>query len=238
MIKVFLGDDRDRARGALSRALLESEKATPNALVTRFSDVNFDPTSAMEAVSGSSLFGGENIVILEEISLHPEGKDFLLGLSRFSETANTVLVREGALGKEIVDALKNTGKVEVLDKPKKAAIKPENNFKMAEAYARKDKKTAWTEYVRARRRGAAPEELHGIFFWALKSLYISATMEKGEAASIGVKDFTYRNYSQYGRNFLKDELKDKLGELKDMYHIAHRGEGDLDVLLERFILES
>jgi hypothetical protein len=40
------------------------------------------------------------------------------------------------------------------------------------------------------------------------------------------------------KKYLGNELDDKLRELKNMYHDAHRGEGDLDALLEQFVLNA
>jgi hypothetical protein len=80
------------------------------------------------------------------------------------------------------------------------------------------------------------EMVHGTVFWAWKSMYLCLTLPKEEVIKTGMKDFTYRNYSRFAQNYSTKELEDRLRELKEMYHRAHRGEGDFEVLLERFIL--
>jgi hypothetical protein len=68
-------------------------------------------------------------------------------------------------------------------------------------------------------------------------MYISATMTHQEALATGMKGFTYQTYSNFAKKFLIPELKVYLDELKDMYHQGHRGEGDLEILLEKFLLK-
>ena len=109
---------------------------------------------------------------------------------------------------------------------------------IADAIAARDKKTAWVEFVRAKSRGAAAEEIHGTIFWATKLLYLCAHCDKDEAIKAGVSPYNYQRYLTNSKKYLGHELEDRLRELKDMYHKAHHGEGDLDTLLEQYFLNA
>lgn len=91
----------------------------------------------------------------------------------------------------------------------------ENNFAIADAFVRKNKIEAWTLYVKAIESGISPEAILGMFFWKIKTLMISNS-----------------------QIFTKNELKNFSKELVDLYHRAHRGECDMTIGLEQFILKS
>jgi len=218
----------------MNAALAELLQQNPDALVTHFNDLSFDPTLAGEALVSQNLFGSGNIVVFDGILDTPLGEDFYKTM--LSGTQNTVLIRESEVSKEFLPEFKKMA--EIMDfAPVKKFKKPENSFAIADAIGARDKKMTWVEFEKTRRRGAAMEEVHGTIFWAFKSLYIAATSSKEEALLSGMKDYTYRTYLNFSKKYLVPELKTKLGELKEMYHLAHRGECDLEAELELFLLK-
>lgn len=218
----------------MNAALADLLKATPDALVTRFNDISFDPSLAGEALVSQNLFGGGNIVIFEGILDTAEGENFYKTM--LPGTQNTVLIRENEISKEFLPEFKKMAKIQEFV-PVKKFKKPENSFAIADAIGARDKKATWVEFEKIRRRGGAMEEVHGTIFWAFKSLYIAATESKEEALQSGMKEYTYRTYLNFSKKYLVPELKTKLGELKEMYHLAHRGECDLESELELFLLK-
>ncbi len=233
MITAFLGANMTKAQSALLQALTEAKNEHPEALVTRFDDLSFDKARALEALQSENLFGSPNIVVFSGILAHAEGEEFYA--KGLNETQNNVYVCESEPSKELVALLKKMGKVEEFPLLKKVE-KRENSFAIADAVGNRDKKKAWVEFEKLRRRGASMEEVHGTIFWAVKSMYLVAILPKEEALNTGMKEFTYRNYQNFAKKFLVPELKTKLAELKEMYHRAHRGEGELDIFLEEFLL--
>ena len=237
MFTFFVGEDTQKAKKALRKELDAAKEANPNALVSRFDDVNFDAEKIREALGAVSLFGGGgNIIALDGLSADEEGKIFLEEeLFKFADTENNVFVREEVIPKAFIAKFGKAGKVHEFLLAKKFIAKT-NNFVIADALLRKDKRGAWVEFEKSRRRGDRAEEVHGTIFWAVKTLYMCATKPKAEALAFGMKEFTYRKYLEGAKHFLVRDLEEKLGELKEMYHRAHRGEGELDVFLEQFLL--
>ncbi len=84
-------------------------------------------------------------------------------------------------------------------------------FSLANAFAKKDKKKLWMLFQEAMQNDVQPEALVGILAWKARSTL----------AQKGIKDTAAVAQSS---------------ALVCMYHDAHRGEGDLSLLLERFIL--
>jgi len=234
MIRAYIGADTQKAREAM-RAAVEHELAqNGDVLVSRFNDVAFDAALAGEALSAQNLFGGGNIVVFEALLDHPDGEVFYRTM--LTQTQNSVFLRETTGSKDFLAFLKSIAEVSEFA-PVKKFKKPENSFAITDAIGARDKKAAWVEFEKVRRQGAAMEEVHGTIFWAVKSMYIAATATKEEAIATGMKEFTYRTYLNFAKKYLVSELKEKLGELKEMYHRAHRGEGELDVALESFLLK-
>lgn len=234
-IYIFLGEDTKRAREGLTRALEEEKAVNPHCTVNWFDDISFDPALTGEAIGNVSLFGGRNIIVIEGILDHERGEEFYETLPRLKETANLILIREAAPKKELRALFGKIG--EVKEFLLKKLPEKKNNFLIADAVAMKDKRLAWVEFTKLERAGAATEEVHGMIFWAMKMLFLCKTETKEGALRAGVKEFTYRNYEPRAKRFLLSELESKLAELKEMYHVAHEGGGDLGLSLEQFLLK-
>jgi|GEM_PF-2815372 len=233
MIEIFIGEDTQSARKALRKAVEADGKTAGMPSTQRFSDIGFDPLIANEAIFAQNLFGQQNIIVFDGILDIKEGEDFYS--EKFRQSPNRILIRETAPNKDILQIFKQIGEIHEFPLVKK--VKHETNFAIADAVANRDKKTAWVELVRATARGSVPEEIHGTIFWATKLLYLCANNEKEEAIKAGVSAYNYQRYLNYSKKFLGTELEEKLRELKDMYHKAHRGEGDFDALLEQYVLK-
>lgn len=233
MISVFLGTDTMKSRIAAGNAFQRAQNEDTQALVTRFDDLSFDLALATERLNAESLFGGGNILYVEGILDHPDGETFYRTVLK--ETPHTVIIREMAPSKDLCAFFERIATVQVFE-PVKKFEKRVDSFALADAMGARDKKRSWVEFEKVRRSGAVMEEVHGTVFWSWKSMYLCLMLPKEEVIKTGMKDFTYRNYSRFAQNYSTKELEDRLRELKEMYHRAHRGEGDFEVLLERFIL--
>mgnify|MGYP001566822422 CR=1 FL=1 len=236
MIKFYIGEDTQNARKSLRKEVELARKESPYSLYVRFDETSYDSGNALDAFSGGGMFNPWNILIFEDISEHEDGESFYESiLPQFIDTEHRVFIQEKKLNKKIFDKFKDKATILDFAPPKKKEI-IQNNFAIADAIGAKDKKNIWVEFEKARRSGRAMEEVHGTIFWAFKSLYICRTMEREEALASGMKEYTFRTYKNYSKNYLVDDLKRILTELKEMYHDAHRGDGDLGLALERMLL--
>jgi len=233
MISIFLGDP-EKTRKAMNEAIEKAKGEEYPANITRFDDITFDTLSAESVLGSTSMFGGANIVIFDGVSGHTEGKEYLGRLAKRKVNGDLIFIREKTLEKETEKSFAHANIRRFDEKPK--PIVKNNNFVIADCYAKRDKKGAWVGLEKARREGASAEEIHGMLFWAAKSLRIAGSLSKGEAAKSGMKEYTYTNYARYAKGFTEEEILGRLAELKDMFHDAHSGMTDFDAAIERFLL--
>ena len=233
MIKLFIGEDTQKARKEAREIFEQAKCEYPEALISAFDDVSFNYDGASDAFVSENLFGGINILYFDGILDSPEGESFYRNTIQGS--THLVIIREKTMPKDLLLFFQRIA--EIKDYPLiKKIEKRDSGFAIADAVGARDKKRAWVEFEKLRRHGASMEEVHGTIFWAFKSMHIALVLPKPEALATGMKDFTYRNYYGFAKKYLKKELEDKLSELKDIYHQGHRGEGELEVLMEQFLL--
>ncbi len=233
MIEVFVGEDTQRARKEARESFERAKSEYPDALISVFDDVSFDPDGARDAFASENLFGGINILYFDGILDDPLGESFYR--NTIQDTTHLIIIREKMIPKDLLVFFQRIAQIKDFSLIKKVENR-DNGFAIADAVGVRDKKRAWVEFEKLRRHGAAMEEVHGTIFWAFKSMYITQVLSKSDALATGMKEFTYRNYYGFAKKYLKKELEDKLSELKDMYHHGHRGEGELEVLMEQFLL--
>lgn len=233
MIHVFVGEDTQKARETARAVFMKAREDEPGSAVSRFDDISFDFTLATELLNAESLFGGGNVLYFDGILDHPDGEAFYRTILK--EDGHEVIIRETNPPKDLLAFFARIGEVKTFPLYAKIEQRPDS-FALADALGRRDKKAAWVEFEKVRRSGAAMEEVHGTVFWAFKTMYLIATLAKPDVLASGVKEFTYKNYAVGAKKYTTTELAQKLSELKNMYHYAHRGEGDFDVLMEQFVL--
>jgi hypothetical protein len=238
MIRIFTGTDNKKAKIELNKAVKMTGHDSTRA-IHHFSDVNFEPTSAIEAISSASLFFDVNIVIFEGIFAVSGGSEFLLkSAKQLCESKNDIFIFEEKIPADLLEAL-SKGSI-VYDYPlKKASFTGEkfNNFAIANALAARDKRAAWVSYQSGIRAGAKAEELHGVVSWGVKTMLITRDRTREESVAAGVSQNSYGQYKNGSKNYLSGELEEMLGELKDMYHDSHSGGPELEQQLEQFLLK-
>ena len=234
MIRIYLGDDTEKARKDARAAFEAARNELQGGNTLYFDDLLFDLPQATEGFLAESLFGGENILYFDGILDHSDGEQFYRTILK--DTDHRVFIREKDPGKDLTAFFARLGEVKEYKIAKKIE-KRENSFAIADAIGARNKKNAWVEYEKTRKRGAAIEEVHGTVFWAFKSMYIAGSLTAAEAAKAGMKEYTYRNYHQFSKKYLGEELVTRLRELKEMYHLGHRGEVDMEHAMELLLLD-
>jgi DNA polymerase III delta subunit len=212
----------------------------PDAEVFKISTENFSENKLQELIGGQSLFSKKYIVQMSRILEDEAYGDVLLkNLKEVAESENIFVWVEEKIK---APALKKIEKVsEKIQEYKLADSKKAgreagdfNTFALADAFGQRDKKKLWTLYVEAL-KNSAPEEIHGILWWQLKSMILS--VKSGSASEVGMKDFPYNKAKRFAKNFTADELQDLSDEMIAIYHESRRGGSDLGIRLEKFLLE-
>jgi DNA polymerase III delta subunit len=235
MLLVYTGTDVSAAKHALGSAIQRILQDIRGANVIRFDEETFTTESALDALAEGNLFAEKNIVVFDNILTHPDGEDFYL--SRDLQSEHYVFIRETQPKKPILSRFSKNSEVYTFMLPKEEKKVDYSAFALTDAAMIRDKKNAWVEFEKSRRRGEAMEAIHGMLFWAFKTLVAIATLAKDDVLASGVKAFSYSKGLSGAKKYTNEELVKKLDDLKDMYHRAHRGECDLEFSLEQFLLK-
>lgn len=234
MLYLFYGTDRNKA---LEKALgiidkkLEEKK---DAMVFKVDPERLTRDLLVELSGGQGLFEQKYIVHLKDVMSDEASKDAVLGfLKDIQESDNVFIWTDGAiLKKDLTKIEKHADKMwEHVAKEK--TEEKQNIFGIANYLQARDKKNLWIEYQKLR-EDFVPEEIHGTLFWAMKNIALAAVAK--DAAATGLKPFVYSNAKKAMTRYSPDEIKDRLWSLTKMLGDSRRGEGELDVLLERWVL--
>jgi DNA polymerase III delta subunit len=231
MLHVFSGSDVVETRSrALALVVLQSDAGASvhTMLPGHYAD------GAIRSISqSSSLFGGSECVVLDGLMEESAAHDELIASGELlAASPHSVVVIEGKLSAADIKELKPFATTWFESK----TVEKErfNPFSMADALAKKDKKTLWLLLVRAREAGLAPEEIIGTLFWQLKSMRLAKLV--GSAEDADMKDFPFNKAKSAARNFTAEELAQLSSSLVALYHEGHLGT-DIDLALEKFVLE-
>ena len=91
----------------------------------------------------------------------------------------------------------------------------------------------WLLNREALKNGAA-EEVYGILWWQLKTLLIAKKSKN--AAESGLKPFVFSKAADFLLNFKDNELEKKAFELVKIYHSSRRQSAEMEISLEKWIL--
>lgn len=231
MLHIYFGTD---AIGVRDKAFtVASEREEAGATLTRIDAQAFEPGILSDALGAVSLFGGEEVFMLDMPSDDGDfAEEVASNLEAMAESGNTFIVIEGPL---LAAQKKPYQKyAEVCEELKATAAERFNAFSMADALLRKDKKSLWILLQQAKMAGLSPEEIIGTLWWQVKTLRLSQLTSS--AAEAGLKDFPYNNAKRALSKFKDGEVEALGHSLLAVYHDGHGGVRDIDLALEKWVL--
>lgn len=119
--------------------------------------------------STDALFGGNQTFVLEGALNSERGEEFVDLLEVFAESPHTFVFVEEKLLKAETEALTKVGaKIEIVKAEKKEYRF--DNFGVAEALGKKDKKNLWLALMASWRAGEKPEAVAGLMAWKARQM--------------------------------------------------------------------
>lgn len=237
MIYFIYGNNFSKSRDKLREILESSIKKNPESSYFKISEENWSEQAIEEMLQAQGLFQKKYIVVLDSIFEDERITDFILEkLEELQKSSNIFIIIENEPTKEIVKKIsKFTEKVQEFSF-KEAREKPQdfNVFLLTDALGKKDKKILWILYEKAKRSGVGAEDMHRVLFWQVRSMALSISSKNAEEA--GLNPFVFKKSLSFSRNFSKKEILKMSSDLVRIYHDARKGLLDLDISLERFIL--
>jgi len=230
MLEVFFGNDAVKVR---REAFARIETFTNQQIETVDKD-NYQSGMIVDLVFGQSLFGDQNIYLLDTpSSLGDYWEEVVVNLASMQASTSVFIVIENNLlagPKKIL-----TKYADSVNEFKANKLERFNNFALADALASKDKKSLWILFNTAKSEGISLEEMIGILWWQLKTLRLVAT-SKNEAET-ELKPFVYSKAKRSLVKFKTGELENLSRSLLSLSHDSRLGMFDLDQALERWILK-
>ncbi len=235
MYYFLYGTDTHKAREKLHSLLDLAKKKRPEAEVFKINSENWGEGQFDELLISMGLFEQKYTVVLDNVFENKDAKDYIIEkLEDLKKSDQIFLFLEGKLDsvslKKIEKFSEKTQEFE-----KKIEDKKEINvFGINNYLLNKDKKGLWISYLDLLNQKIAPEEIHGIIFWQVKSMII-ANKSKTQSDS-GLSPFVYKNSIRGAKNYSSEELQKISGDLINITHRVRAGEGDLGIMLENWIL--
>ena len=217
MIYLLHGTDVIKSRKKLHALLDSMFVKKPDASFVRVEAGEFDENRLEEFVGGQGLFTNKYIIVFDNLFSDKNTKDTLLkSLKKISESPNIFIFLEEKLNKAELNTFdKDAEKVQSFQLGSPASkLDKFDIFSLANALGRRDKKNLWVLYQKAKMNNIADEQIHGILFWKIKSLILSAR----------------------GGVYSQTELKKLSNLLVSVYHDTRKGIHEMDNAMERFIL--
>jgi len=78
------------------------------------------------------------------------------------------------------------------------------------------------------------EEIHGILFWQVKNMILASRADSQKET--GLTPYAYKNALTGSRKYKIEELQNMSGELVNMTHRVRSGDGELEVMIEKWVL--
>ncbi len=231
MLQVYFGSDQIKVRQKAHLAI--DDILTQDQEFVRVEADNYISGQLASISKAVSLFSPRAIYLIESPSSEEFFyQDFMESLDDLSNSEHTFIVVEQDLS--AADKKSITKFASVVEEYKKSVDAKFNPFAMADALALKDKRTLWLVYQEAKNNGLSAEEIVGTLWWQLKSIRLSAVTKSADEA--GMKEFPYKKAKSALRTFSLEDVVKSSRNLLRLYHAGHRGEVDIDIALEEWIL--
>ncbi len=235
MIYFLYGNDKFSSRKKMHSILDALCKKRPDAEIFKINTENFDYSKFEELIFSQGLFDSKYIVVTDNLFEDKNIKDFFIEKLPFiKDSANVFVSLESKVDvKSLKDIEKYSEKVQEFS-TKEDGKKFFNVFGITDGILEKDKKRLWIDYLKTIQEGIPSEELHGIIFWQVKNMAIVSKVDSQKDCDL--TPYQYKNALSGSRNYKDQDIERMMSDLVSMTHKVRSGEGDLDIMLEKWIL--
>ena len=235
MIYFLYGKDIIKSRKKLHDLLDWAKKKRPDAELFKINTENWSESQLEELLVSQGLFDQKYTVFLDNLFENKEIKAYIVSkLEDISSSEQLFFMLEKDVDAVSLKKIEKSAKQVQEFKKVEEKENTFNIFAVANGLISRDKKKLWVSYVESIKKGIAPEEIHGIFFWQIKNM-ILASRGKSQKET-GLSPFVYKNALTGGRNYKTEELITLSNSLVQMTHSVRRGKGSMDIMLEKWVL--
>lgn len=236
MLYIFHGTNVNKS-GDKARTLVSSLRTKkPEAMYIEVNEENWNPSIIEENVGGQGLFSNKYIIFLNRVAGDETFREKLIEmLPAMKESTNIFIIYEGKVNAELKKAFDKNGEKVVITDEEEKVNKEFNIFSLADAIGTRDRFKAWSVYREAVGNGLESESILGTIFWQLKSMIIASKAKS--ASEAGLNPFVFSKAKKGCANYKEGELQNLLRQAMVLYHDGHRGIVNLELGIERMLLE-
>ncbi len=236
MLYVIYGTDTHKARAKLHDLLDLAKKKRPEAELFKITTENWSESQFDELLVAQGLFEQKYTTVLDNLFEKKDIKSYVMErLDGMKESEQIFLMLESSIDAASLKKLEKFGE-KIQEFERKEEKKPNINiFSITDGLVQKDKKKLWISYIDLLGKGAVAEEVHGILFWQVKNMILAS--RAGSANETGLSPFVYKNALTGSRNYKTEELQKMGSDLVDMTHRVRQGQGELEIMIEKWVLE-
>ena len=225
MLYIFYGNDTKHSGEVARKLVIGLQKKKPDAEYFKMTDLSFDKGQAEGLIKGQGLFSPNYIVYFDGVLKNTETKEFVVSILKDIQASQSVFVlREVKIDAPTLKKLKVVAEKiqecaldeDKLSKDEKLALQGEkiSFFEYTDAIGGGDKKKTWMLVVDAIRKGVPTEEIHGIFFYQVKTMLLASKTKT--AAEAGLNPYVYRKGREGAEKYGIDRLERMTKDLVDM----------------------
>lgn len=246
MLFLIHGTNTNKVRSKLKELIGVMQNKQPGVSLYKVTTENWSETMLDELMSSQGLFLPKYIVTLDKLLVDKEISPSIVGvLKELKESDHAwIIVEEKVLAVNLKKIEKLAQKIydfndvvenvrgadgSVFEKKQKPTA-----FNFADHFASKNKVGAWSGFIKLNEAELAGEEIHGVLWWQMKSVYLAKFCKNAEEA--GMAPYTFQKSLRFSKVWELKELNEMVNRLVSMYHEAHRGNGELLVAMEREVL--
>ena len=193
MILFYFGNDFEKRHQKIKNVLENVKEKRPDANFFHYDSFDINIENLKELVISQGLFETKDIVLLTNLFLNLDLKEFVLNnLEEFKNSDSAFIFSEEKITP--IEAKKIKEFSTKFEEFKKSETRPENLFGISDFLQKKDKKNLWTFYQENIQKGTDADSLYNIIFWSMKAL---ALAEKFSEEESGLKPFPYKKAKKY-----------------------------------------
>lgn len=237
MLYLIWGSDSQK-REIKFKNLIESLLAKKtDATLFKLEGEDWDEAQFEELILGQSLFVKKYIVAGRNLFTNDIASEFISKhLDALAEAKHIFIFNEEKIPTKLVKPLHLAAeKILRFDKVSTKIRPAFNVFLLGDALGARDRRRLWLSFIKALQFGVLPEEIYWQYIRMVKNML--AVAKESNLDLLKLHPFVLNKTKKYLNNFSINELEDFHHRLVLLYHQVRSGRHEMDIALERFILE-
>lgn len=235
MLYLIYGTDTHKSREKLHELLGLAKRKRPNAELYRLTSENWAENIFEELLVSQGLFEQKYTVVLDHVFEVKEAKEFVVSkLEEIKNSDQIFLCLEGSIDSASLKKIEKYAEKSQEFAKKEVEKISSQIFSVVDGIRERDRKKLWVSYLTKLEEGYASEEIHGIFFWQVKNMILASRAK--DSIETGLSPFVYKTALSGSRKYTLEELQKMSNDLVLMTHKVRTGRGELDTMLEKWVL--